>query len=311
MISIRMFALVIAIVALPVPSYSQVTDLPAGPYGGQFRDEATGKTWLDVSNFYGMSYAQIVAFLTGTPFRIATKAEVETLFNSLGNMPTAIGAESRCVNMTCISGFYDDSASGSNPNLFGLASVYWSLQPIPEFSRAITDDLGDPAGNYNVGAWAIEGLCASSDVYSLDMNCDGIDEKVVWRNDTGNWYIRFSGSSEVLMQQWGLPGDYPILGDYDGDAIPDLVVWRPTDGNWFVKKSSTLFDASQATVQQFGLPGDVPMRGDYDADGILDYAVWRPSEGNWYVLRSSDHQAVVQQWGLPGDVPVTGGRPLR
>lgn len=38
--------------------------------------------------------------------------------------------------------------------------------------------------------------------------------------------------------QWGLPGDIPVPGDYDGDGISDFAVFRPTEGIWYVLLSS-------------------------------------------------------------------------
>ena len=222
----------------------------------------------------------------------------------------AVGAWSVCHSAghdtTCKLGIYDDSATGSNPDAAGLAGLE------PGHLIAFSDDSGsESAYAARTGTWAIQrgpALCASSDAYSSDMNCDGIAEKAVWRGSTGTWYIRFSGSNELLVEQWGLPGDVPIFGDYDGDRIADLAVWRPSNGTWYVKTSTSLFDSSQAVAQQFGLPGDVPVRGDYDGDGVLDYAVWRPTEGNWYVLQSASDEAVVEQWGLPGDVALVGSK---
>ena len=217
----------------------------------------------------------------------------------------AIGAPQSCPfgnhASVCKYGVFDDSTTGTDPTLVGLA---WGTTESNTIT--ITNDGADNVGAQLSGVWAVQrapALHPSSDPKSTDMNGDGIDEKVVWRSAPGTWFIRFSGSGELLTEQWGLPGDIPFLGDFDGDQIPDLVVWRPSNGTWYVKTSSSLFDANHQIVQQFGLPGDVPLRGDFDGNGNLDYAVWRPGEGNWYVLKSSNHQAVVEQWGLPGDVP--------
>jgi hypothetical protein len=85
----------------------------------------------------------------------------------------------------------------------------------------------------------------------------------------------------VSALQWGLPGDIPCAGDFDGDGIGDLCVWRPTDGTWYLRFS--LIGRGDTRSVQWGLPGDVPMAADFDGDGLMDLAVYRPSEGRWYV----------------------------
>jgi len=127
----------------------------------------------------------------------------------------------------------------------------------------------------------------------------------VWRPSNGLWFVLNNynlGAPTVL--QWGLTGDIPVPGDYDGDGKIDFAVWRPSNGTWYVLPSSR---PGTGIAQQWGLTGDIPVPGDYDGDGKIDYAVWRPSNGTWYVLPSSKPGTyVVQQWGLPGDIPVPG-----
>ncbi|MFN8391078.1 MAG: FG-GAP-like repeat-containing protein [Bdellovibrionota bacterium] len=146
-----------------------------------------------------------------------------------------------------------------------------------------------------------------------DFDGDGWTDIAIWRPSIGYWAVLQSSkaasknSTDTIERQWGLAGDKPLAGDYDGDGKADLVVFRPSTQTWFVCSSTTGFDCSQGTGTQFGLPGDLPIKGDFDGDGTLDFAVYRPSNGNWYVRRSSDGQMSIRQWGLPGDLPICGG----
>ena len=60
--------------------------------------------------------------------------------------------------------------------------------------------------------------------------------------------------------QWGLAGDVPIVGDFDGDGKTELTVFRGPTGQWFIRYSSQDYDVNTHDVFQWGLPGDVPIK---------------------------------------------------
>lgn len=302
----RIFSMSVVLLIVATTAHSQqgsVEDLPASELGGRFRDTSTGRTWLDYDNFLGRSFADIQASLVGTGFRAATGAEVVELLG--GGPSAAFGEAILCFSNTlCQQGVYDDTASGNDPNLVGRAIA--SSGP-DGGSTVITNDAAPSiSSDEKVGAWVVQDTAGSCDVQgpTLDFDCDGKDDKVVWREPSGTWFVRFSSNGGMMIQQWGLPGDVPIAGDYDGDGVPDLAVWRPSSGTWFLKTSMTQYSAANSIVLQFGLPGDKPLRNDFDGDGRLDISVWRPTDGNFYAVRSSDAQIVVEQWGLSSDIPV-------
>jgi parallel beta-helix repeat protein len=118
--------------------------------------------------------------------------------------------------------------------------------------------------------------------------CSHTTDIAVWRPSNGKWYVY--GGSTV---QWGVAGDIPVPGDYNGDGETDIAVWRPSNGKWYVR---------QPPYVQWGVPGDIPVPGDYDGDGTTDIAQYRPSNGKWYVYG----QPPYVQWGVSGDIPVPG-----
>ena len=158
--------------------------------------------------------------------------------------------------------------------------------------------------------------------YPLSGDIDG-DEKndfIVWRPllqngpvyIIGQWYYLNSATGESGTFQFGLPGDIPVIADFDGDGQDDAAVYRPASGEWFVR--TFLSGQSIAVRPQWGLPGDHPLPADYDGDGKADVAVWRPSNGTWYVRSSrqdtdpfaQSSTGIAIQYGLPGDKPIAG-----
>jgi len=148
-----------------------------------------------------------------------------------------------------------------------------------------------------------------------DFDGDGKTDISVFRSATGEWpavdewYIVNSTTGSSAGQiEWGLKGDVPVPGDYDGDGKTDVAVYRPAKGQWpavsewYVIQSTT---GSWVGTIEWGLKGDVPVPADYDGDGKTDIAVYRPSTHEWYIIQSTKGSWVETiQFGLDGDVPV-------
>jgi hypothetical protein len=118
------------------------------------------------------------------------------------------------------------------------------------------------------------------------------------------------------VRQFGLDGDYPVAGDWDGTGVIRIGVFRPSQGAWFLDLNNNgTFDGTGSGndgVFSFGLPGDIPVVGDWKGDGIGKFGVFRcPSSGVCtFVLDFAGKKAfdpttaVFDSYGLPGDYPV-------
>ncbi len=80
-------------------------------------------------------------------------------------------------------------------------------------------------------------------------DADRFGDLAVWRSPSGFWFVLpTKGQMPIpyparyvspdghpyFARQFGLPGDVPVVADYDGDGLRDLAVWRPSQGNWYI-----------------------------------------------------------------------------
>jgi hypothetical protein len=105
------------------------------------------------------------------------------------------------------------------------------------------------------------------------------------------WYYRASSgvnSGVIVFEPWGLNGDFPAPGDYDGDGKADFMTQRNGGGGlglFWLRTNGT----NTVSSYFFGTPTDVIVPGDYDGDGKTDIATIRGSGGSilWFVRTSS------------------------
>jgi hypothetical protein len=50
----------------------------------------------------------------------------------------------------------------------------------------------------------------------------------IWRPSTGYWWIMNGQTSQYLSRAFGMSGDIPVPGDYDGDGKTDFCIFRPS-----------------------------------------------------------------------------------
>jgi subtilisin-like proprotein convertase family protein len=256
-------------------------------------DNATQESSINVSGITGtISNVTVSFYLTHTFDADLTITLIgpdgTTADLSVENGGSANNYGSACSPLSSRTTF-DDSAPTYIAH--GSAPFVGSFRP----EQPLSTFYGKYLGTAN-GAWKLRikdsfaGDTGTLMCWSLNINqvpFPDLPNVGVYRPSTGRWF--FPGQPAI---DYGLAGDLPVPGDYNGDGIRDVAVFRPSNGTWYVSGGITAV---------WGAPGDIPVPADYNGDHITDMAVFRPSTGIFYVRDVGNFS-----WGLAGDLPVVG-----
>jgi len=151
------------------------------------------------------------------------------------------------------------------------------------------------------------GIAATSQEASIygSTNPDA-DTTGVFRPGNGLLYLKNSnttGFADIAIN-YGVGGDYPVVGDWDGDGGIPIAIYR--NGSFYLRNSNTIGFADW--VFPFGMPGDQPIAGDWNGDGVDTIGVYRPSTGQ-FLLRNSNSTGAAEisfYLGNVSDVGIAG-----
>lgn len=140
-----------------------------------------------------------------------------------------------------------------------------------------------------------------------DWDNDGKTDVAVYRDGTNAnlqsyFYYRPSTSpaTDFVQIAWGVAGDKPVSGDFDGDGRADAAIYRASDQVWYIRQSSN----NALRTEFWGLASDKRITGDFDGDAKTDIAVWR--DGVFYIKNSVDNSIRYQLWGVANDTLALG-----
>jgi hypothetical protein len=144
----------------------------------------------------------------------------------------------------------------------------------------------------------------------------GLGRAGLYKN--GLWILDIDGShqfdaadpgSRASVAFGGLPGDLPVLGDWNGDGRRKVGIYR--HGVWMLDwDGDGRFTSADRVFIFGGLPGDLPVVGDWTGDGHAKIGVYR--SGAWILDLNGNGifepglDSVLYFGGLPIDIPVVG-----
>lgn len=168
------------------------------------------------------------------------------------------------------------------------------------------------------GGDALTNFGNSTDVsIAGDFNGDGYDEIGIFRK--GLWYLDMNGdrswsgtgAGNDVIYNFGIAGDAPIVGDWDGDGFDSIGIVR--NGQWYLDANENgNWDGSATDILLgFGATNDKPIVGDWNGDRIDDIGVVR--SGYWYLDLNGNRLwggaaggDTVFSFGNPADLPLIG-----
>jgi len=128
--------------------------------------------------------------------------------------------------------------------------------------------------------------------------------------NTGRWELH-DLSGQVSAFFFGVPGDYPLLGDWDCDGHETPGGYRQVDAS--VHLVNTVGTVIGDVTYVYGIPGDIPLAGDFNGDGCDTVSVYRPASGEVFIINrlGSDGLGLgpadlSYYFGIPGDRPFVG-----
>jgi murein DD-endopeptidase MepM/ murein hydrolase activator NlpD len=111
-----------------------------------------------------------------------------------------------------------------------------------------------------------------------------------------------SAGNADLAFNYGIPGDTPLVGDWDGNGVDTVGIYRTSA--FYLRNSNNAGNADLAF--NYGIPGDTPLVGDWDGNSVDTIGIYRTSA---FYLRNSNNAGnadLTFNYGIPGDTPLVG-----
>lgn len=120
---------------------------------------------------------------------------------------------------------------------------------------------------------------------------------------SGLWSLRYRDGYTTSFF-YGVPGDTPLMGDWDCDGTDTVAMYRESTGFIYYRNTNNFGIADGDFF--FGIPGDIPIAGDWNNDGCDTFGIYRNGK---VFLRNTLTTGVADKefwFGVPGDRPFAG-----
>ncbi len=130
-----------------------------------------------------------------------------------------------------------------------------------------------------------------------------VDEVGLFDPASGRWHLRYP-DGRLSSFFFGIPGDTPLLGDWDCDGVDTVALYRQSSGFAYLRNSNDFGVGERQFF--FGIPGDVPIAGDWDGDGCDTLGIYR--QGRFFLNNQLDTSFADLDFyfGAAGDQPFAG-----
>ncbi len=202
--------------------------------------------------------------------------------------------------VTCVSGATPPNEGNCGQPINAGTATTFSLTGLTNFKQYTI------IVNARGAASALIAASTTVSVIPVDTFATGSDTTGVFRPSNGLLYLKnanTTGFADVAIN-YGLGGDYPVTGDWDGNGTATIGIYR--NGSFYLRNSNTLGFADLTIA--FGAPGDQPIAGDWNGDGVDTIGVYRPSTGQ-FLLRNTNTIGLPEisfYLGNVGDVGIAG-----
>jgi opacity protein-like surface antigen len=136
-----------------------IIDLPDVGGQGFFKDLSTGFVWMDVDNFFGMSYTEINNSLLSSVFHIASLTEINQLKLSAPANPSLYALHASIMggssSRNLLWGYYDDDGASGNG---GGWNYKWGSNPYSQPTNVWLTPIGSGTNvvYLDLGGWVVD-----------------------------------------------------------------------------------------------------------------------------------------------------------